>query len=271
MPSYCRINPGVYKFANDFEPIEPCDLRLLGAIACRYTWSPIVFQDNYRAKKNFRYSAFTGFDVDNTESEIYTVEQAIEDWIDSDVIIAATKHHMKPKISGGIEHPPAPRFRIITQWERVITSLDEYEYNMKRIVQNCDPFDGSCVDGARAFNPCTKILYANFDGFKQPVFTYENSKAHIVKQLRKSLFPNKHNRVPSHVNDFIEKGIPFGEGRNVSVYITTLELLRCSFDLEKVVDLLKKSPFDRASFSHEEMRRTIDSAVKAYEDEYKKN
>ena len=264
MPSYCRINPGVYKFANDFEPIEPCDLRLLGAIACRYTWSPIVFQDNYRAKKNFKYSAFTGFDVDNTEGEIYTVEQAIEDWCDSAVIIASTRSHMKPKVSGGVEHPPAPRFRIITQWETVITSLDEYEYNMRRIVQNSEPFDGSCVDGARPFYPCTKILYANFDGFKQPVLKYEHSKTQIVKQLKKSLVVNKPNRVPFHVNDFIEKGIVFGRGRNISVYVTTLELLRCGIDLEKVVALIEKSPFDRASFSHEEMIRTIESAAKAY-------
>lgn len=270
MPSYCRINPGVYKFANDFEPIEPCDLRLLGAIACRYTWSPIVFQENYRLKKNFKYSAFTGFDVDNTESEIYTVEQAIEDWCDSAVVIAATRSHMKVKVSGGIEHPPAPRFRIITEWERVITSLDEYEYNMRRIVQNSEPFDGSCVDGARPFYPCTKILYANFAGFKQPVKIVEKPALSLAEAVN-LYFKAKTNRIPQHVDNFIKKGIPFGNSRNISIYVSTLELLNAGTPSQKVLEILKDSPFDRAEFSDHELESTYASALKRFVESQKKN
>jgi hypothetical protein len=270
MPSYCRMNPGVYKFANDFEPIEPCDLKLLGALACRYTWSPIVFQDNYRAKKNFRYSAFTGFDVDNTETEIYTVEQAIEDWCDSAVIIASTRSHMKPKVSGGVEHPPAPRFRIITPWERVITSLDEYEYNMRRIVQNSEPFDGSCVDGARPFYPCTKILYANFDGFKQPVTPYEKPTVSLQDAV-KLYVNNKSNKIRYKVDNFIKNGIPFDGGRNDSVYQSTLELLDKGTPAKKVLELLRESPFDRREFSDHELERTYRSAVNRFVQKHKKN
>lgn len=268
MAAYYPIVPGVYEFAKGFKNLEHLDLRYLGAIATRYTWIPAALKEPYRMKANFLFSDFVGFDVDNTSEVIYPLAQAIEDWCDSLCVIGITRSHQKEKVTkSGEVFPPADRFRIITQWERRIETIEEYEYNVTRILNVNEAFDTCCKDATRAFYPCQKIVFANFDGFKQPVLKYENSKAHIVKQLKKSLFPNKHNRISQHIKDFIEKGIPFGEGRNISVYITTLELLRCGIDLEKVVDLLEKSPFDRASFSHEEMRRTIESAVKTVQRE----
>lgn len=260
MPSYHKLNPGVYIYAKNFETLHNCDLRLLGAIACKYTWIPAALKEPYREKKNFLFSDFVGFDVDNTEGEPYTLAQAIEDWADSACVIATTRSHQLPKN----EHPPADRFRIITQWERRIETVEEYEYNTRRILKHNEPFDAACVDATRCFYPCTKIVFANFDGFKQPVFQYENSKTHIVKQLKKSLFLNKNETIQPNVHNFVEKGIVFGGSRNKSVYVTASNLLRCGIDLEKVIALIEKSPFDRAGFPNKELRRTIESAAKRY-------
>lgn len=266
MAAYYPIVPGIYKFAKDFKNIEYLDLKYLGAIAAKYTWIPAALREPYREKKNFLFSDFVGFDVDNTGEVIYPLAQAINDWCDSMCVIGTTRSHQKEKVTDkNIVYAPQDRFRIITQWERRIDTIEEYEYNVTRIIKLNEAFDTSCKDATRAFYPCQSIVFANFHGIKQPVIEYKNSKAHIVKQLRKSLFPNKNNSISEHVKDFIEKGIVFGEGRNVSVYITTLELLRCGIDLEKVVALIEKSPFDRASFSNQEMMRTIESAVNTIE------
>lgn len=263
MASYCRIEPGVYQYAKHFETLHNCDLRYLGAIATKYTWCCAALRENYRKKDNFLYSDFVGFDVDNTEGEPYTLEQAIEDWSDSMCVIATTRSHQKEKHTKDGTHPKADRFRIITQWSRRIETIEEFEYNVRMILKHNDPFDAACVDATRCFYPSSKIVFANFEGIKQPVFPYKNSKTHIVQQLKKSLFAHKPHRISKHVEDFIEKGIVFGQGRNISVYVTAIELLRCRIDLEKVIALIEKSPFDRASFSNEEMRRTIESAIKA--------
>lgn len=261
MPSYHKLNSGIYKFASDFVPLNPCDIKLLGAIACRYTWSPIVFKDHYRNKINFLYSDFTAFDVDNNGHEQYPLGQAMVDWMDSEVIIATTKSHQLPKN----DYPPADRFRIITRWARRIESLEEYEYNMRRIVKHNEHFDGSCVDGARPFYPCTRIVYANFKGYPQPVHQIikneiPKEQSDHIKAFRASINPN----IPQHIKNFLNDGIHFKGSRNYSVYMSTLTLLEKGMDLEKIVALLEKSPFDRRDFSTSELITAINSAVKKF-------
>lgn len=265
MPSYHKLNSGIYKFASDFVPLNPCDIKLLGAIACRYTWSPIVFKDQYRNKINFLYSEFTAFDVDNNGHEQYPLGQAIVDWMDSEVIIATTKSHQLPKTTANTTYPPADRFRIITRWARRIESLEEYEYNMRRIVKHNEHFDGSCVDGARPFYPCTRIVFHNFSGYPQPVHQVIKEKKNMYA-VANTFFSDNPNKISNHVDMFIKKGIPFGEGRNISVYVSTLELLKASVDPEKVLELLRASPFDRREFSDHELESTYASALKAFAD-----
>ena len=263
MPSYCRTIPGVYIYAKDFETLHNCDLRRLGAIATKYTWCPAALAENYRKKANFLYSDFVGFDVDNTEGEPYTLAQAMEDWADSVCVIAITRSHQKEKNTGGTIHPPADRFRIITQWERRIETIEEFEYNTRLILKHNEPFDAACVDATRCFYPSQKIVFANFDGIKQPVKQIEK-KEKTIAEAAYEYMKSKSNRIPSHVDSFIKKGIVFGDGRNKSVYVSTLELLSAGTDPEKVLELLKKSPFDRREFPDHELENTYVSALKRF-------
>lgn len=278
MPSYYDI-PGIHHVAKPFKEIEGCTLEGLIPWITRYTWSPYVYQSVcllpeseqhslpcgwHRHSANFKEARFVAFDIDNTDGEPYTLEAAINDWQDSACIIATTKSHQREKVTGNRTYPPQDRFRIITEWERPITCAKELGYNVKLILQMNEPFDPACSDAGRMFFPCEEIVFTNFEGIKQPVRIYEHSKAHIVKQLKKSLFKRKPNQIPPHVIDFIENGKVYGQGRNTCIYVTTLELLRCGIEQEKVVALIEKSPFDRASFSNEEMMRAIKNGVKAY-------
>jgi hypothetical protein len=181
--------------------------------------------------------------------------------MDSEVIIATTKSHQIPKNN----HPPADRFRIITRWSRRIENLEEYRYNMQKILKNNEPFDGTCVDGARPFYPCTRIVYANFKGYPQPVHQVIRTEKNLYANANR-FFSDKPNRIPNHVNDFIQKGIVFGEGRNISVFVSALELLKCNVDPEKVLELLHGSPFDRREFSSNEIDSAYGSAFKRFKD-----
>ena len=259
MASYCRLEPGVYQYAKHFETLHNCDLRYLGAIATKYTWCCAALANNHRLKSNFLYSDFVGFDVDNTEGEPYTLKQAIEDWSDSMCVIATTRSHQKPKAKKEGTYPIADRFRIITQWERRIETIEEFEYNVRTILKHNEPFDPVCVDAARCFYPSSKIVFANFDGIKQPVkkmpVISEEQKRAIQVHRRMTRKP-----IPSHVDDFLNKGIAFGSSRNLSVYITTLKLLENCMHQEKVLELLLASPFDKRDFPTQELYSAFNSA-----------
>lgn len=257
MPSYCRSYPGVYKGAKHFEEIPNCDLKLLGAVACKYTWTPGIFDENYREKNFWRKSIFTGFDVDNTIGEPYSLEAAINDWCDTACIIATSRSHQIAKR----DFPPADRFRIIVQWEIPITDRAVYEYNMAQILKVYPQFDKVCKDSARLFYPCNKIVYSNFDGYLQPVLPIPE-KVLAYQKLMRNIPPG---RPPQHVLDFIYKGKPFGGSRNISVYVTTLELLKFGMDEEKVLEMIRKSPFDRSNFPDQELEQTYGSALKRHQ------
>lgn len=263
MASYYPDFPGIYKWAKGFKNIEFVDLRYLGALVTKYTWIPAALTEPYRKKANFLWSEFVGFDVDNTHGEPYTLEQAISDWSDSACVIGVTRSHQKEKVTEGAVYPAADRFRIITQWETRIESISEYEYNTKLIVKNNEPFDKACVDATHAFYPCAKIVFANFDGFKQPVA----KKPEITKEQADyaAVFKDvKNNGIPPHITKFLEKGIVFAGSRNKSVYVTSLTLLENGMDEKKILALLEKSPFSRQDFSESELISTINSAVKSF-------
>ena len=267
MPSYVRTL-GNLKQAKDFEPLQPCDLKRLGAVACRYTWSPIVFAQNYRSRSNFMYSDYMGLDVDNTEGEPYTLEQAINDWCDSACIIGLTKSHQIEKHTAEMVYPPADRFRIITPWQRRITSLDEYEYNLRQYTQAHQQFDEACVDGARLFYPLQKIVYANFEGELQPVVSLPVKTAAEQELHSILLAAQKRQRltkgIPKYILKFLNEGKIFGGSRNLSVYATTRELLEHGYLPEKILDLLAKSPFNRSDFPESELLTAYRSATKNF-------
>lgn len=246
--------------AEGFIPLEPCDLKLLAKVILIYPWSPGVFKDNYRNKDNFIYSDFIGFDVDNTEDE-YTLEQAIEDWSDSECVIALSKSHQKEKVTGNQIYPARDRFRIVTRWINRIDSLDVYYYNMQQILKYNSHFDQVCVDPSRMFYPCTKIVYENYEGIRQPV---QPLPPKPLGTVIKKYMAERSTSIKPNVLNFIKHGKVFGGSRNISVYVSTLELLNYGMDSQKVLELLQNSPFDRREFSEQELRDTFVSASKRY-------
>lgn len=267
MPSFCRVSPNQFEGGSkDFEPLEPCDLKLLGKIIQRYMWSPGVFAKNERCNANFLYSDFIGFDVDNNDGEIYTLEEAINNWQDSECIIATTRHHMKEKVTDSKTYPPAPRFRIITRWESRITDPHVFRHTVQTFLRSNSHFDRICCDPARMFYPSTHIVFEQYEGYRQPVLPLPP----ILKDPRLEKFLNPKEGLPPHIEKFLKMGKVYSKGRNNCVYITTLTMMRAGYAAEKVLELIEKSPFSREHFSEFELLRAYNNGLQAFLNENKK-
>lgn len=254
MPSYLRDSENLTS-AKGFYPL-PSDMKLLGAVILKKTWSPIVFKENYRARKNFLYSDFVGFDVDNVEGEPYLIKEAIRDFCDCEVIIATTRSHQKEKISGDIISPPTDRFRIILRWSKRILKLALFEYNVTKLVKANPAFDKAAKDGARMFFPCQEIVFAQFEGETLEVLDLPQESAVEVNDV---ILPVA--TLAPHVEAFLQKGIVFGGSRNMAVYTTTCELLRAQVKPQEILAIIKKSPFEKRGFTESELTRTVKNAV----------
>jgi hypothetical protein len=255
MPSYLRDSANLTS-AHGFYPL-PSDLKLLGAVILQRTWSPIVFKDNYRAKKNFLYSDFVGFDIDNVEGEPYLIKQAIRDFCDCELIIATTRSHQKEKVSGDSVSPPTDRYRMIMRWAQRIEDVGLFEYNVKKILDANPAFDKSAKDGARLFFPSKEIVFSQFEGERLEVLDLPPESA--VVGVSDVILPVA--TLAPHVEAFLQKGIVFGGSRNMSVYTATCELLRAQVKPQEILSIIKKSPFEKRGFTESELKRTVKNAI----------
>jgi hypothetical protein len=231
------------------------DMDHLGRVITHAVWSPIIFSGSYRNKAAYQSSDWFGLDFDGG----YTLDQALNDWCDTVCIIGTTRSHQKQKD----EQPPCDRFRIVGRFERTITSCDEYEHNMRKLVERYEA-DGACVDGARLFYPCTEIVGGCDDGFLQPVeeapanAPAKLAEARIARQVATGIVPND-------AMYFLKCKITTGN-RNKAMYKAAKDLFRCGKPLDEVIHLIEASPTYRDCLTPllaKEIQDTVISALGA--------
>lgn len=123
-------------------------------------WSPILLKGGNRLEKNFLGSHICALDFDAPYTPLAC---AIEEFKDFSHIIATTKSHQKPK--NGVV---CDRYRVVLWWDRIITDLAEYKFNLAKQIDNYYS-DKACKDGARFFFPCVDIISSNGNGKLVPV------------------------------------------------------------------------------------------------------
>jgi hypothetical protein len=215
----------------------------------KVAWSPIVYRDGKRAKTNFLYSDFLALDIDDGP----TLDEMINTFQDSAVIIGTTRSHRKEKL-GVI----ADRMRIVIPWERRITELREYEASVRKYINQYDA-DRAASDGARLLWPCVEIAYCNDpaeDLELASITAPEPPKEHPIR--RDAITGNR--LLPRHMVEFLTLGTVFGDGRNVSCFITAKELATGGIPIAEAIAVISKAPFDRKGFSESELISTVRSA-----------
>lgn len=259
MISY-KKSMGIDNDPSDFIVGNSNNASELWHIIKNHTYSPIIFKNGYRKSANFLFADMCVLDVDNDDSndDVYSVEEALEDFGDCTMMIAATRSHNKDK--KGIV---APRFRILIPFESRIDCPYTYEKSIKFAMGLCRGSDPSAKDSARQFYPSTEILAVRGPGEKMPVIPAtadEIYKSQQAEQYKRD--QDAYGKIPWHIINFLTNGVVFGNSRNTAVYTASRYLIQRGFAIHEIEKIIEDSPFSKEGFSHAEIRTTIKSAAK---------
>jgi hypothetical protein len=156
--SYNPLSIGSYERLqhNDLFEEADVDFRSTPEVISNYIWSPIIWQDGEKRRVNFVRARLCALDFENPDISIRSAKQLFDGY---QCIIGTTRNHGKTKGS----KEPCDRFRVVLKFERPVTSIREYEWNMKHITTLFGA-DQECFDGARCFLPCNEIVHVNLYG-----------------------------------------------------------------------------------------------------------
>jgi len=228
-----------YQKYTTFRPANGPFERIFNVVG-QYSWSPIIFSDNYRKSANFKFSELVGLDFDDGQ---FTLNEAIE-WIkdnDFEAVIGTTKSHQIMK-----ELKINDRFRIVIRTNETCRNLESYEYTLKRIIKETKA-DPACKDAARFFYPCKKLELMNhgknrITWIEPPLEETKEFKQAIAQRIAKKAW-----RDISQIEPAIWGHIMWGcrpPGRHKLCYIIGANLGLRGFTVEEIIKLLRenKSP-----------------------------
>jgi len=236
------------------------------ALITAKVWSPIIWKSGFRAKDNFARCRLIVLDFDSGEQTLESIQNECNDlglWF----VLATTKSHQKKKrSSSGHTIPACDRFRLCLKAENTCIDRELYEYNM-RLFPEYWPCDSSCVDGARFFWPCTKII-AHKPGNTVPWIDFDSD--YVPERLR--FLNNAHNLramgnlglVPSWIEQILKghEKVPVGERHKTCYRLgATWQLLGWNFD--KLVSLCSKTSL--RNIGDQDMIRALGNGFKANE------
>lgn len=250
--SFDNNHPSQFSKGYTTSMFHSMDYMAMKMLSC--AWSPSVFKEGCRKESNFLYSYCAGLDFDDGKM---TVTKAIMEFHMYNNIIGVTKSHKVDK--GGVA---CDRFRVVLFWDKKITDLKEFKYNMKLIAAQY-PIDKKATDGARFFYPCKEIININKTGAAWAVkeapadYLKPMTKEELIKNL---LYYQGKKKLPPIVHNFLTKGEVIKQGRNYSCFIVACQLFTLGYLKEEIVKMIEKAPFDRKDFSSREILSTVSSA-----------
>lgn len=131
-----------------FKVYEGSHVATMQMIMTTYTWSPIIWKDGHRTKKNFVRAHYIGLDFENPE---VPMTATIKRYCDSWHLLGTTRSH------GTDKQPLADRYRLLLKLKEPITRLADYECTVGSLIEH-NGCDASGIDGARIFYPCRVMV-----------------------------------------------------------------------------------------------------------------
>lgn len=244
--------PGVHASVNfPFSPVSPQRFSELASYVTAHTWSPIIYKKNTRRSDNFLYSTIVGLDFD----EGMTLDQATQNFFcDMRHIIGTTRNHQKQKK----DRLPCDRFRVILQFEKAITDMRVYKWNVQRLVNHYES-DANAKDAARLFFPCTKIV-SMVDGYleevEEPPDWFMNNSA---RDAELSAYA-KLGDLPFWLKRNLANPVAQGN-RNSAVFGMAMDLSKISFDKKYVESQLFESQVYKDNASDMEFVRGFNATI----------
>jgi hypothetical protein len=243
--------PGTFTNVNfPFSPVSPQRFSELASYVTTHTWSPIIYRENVRQEKNFSHSYIVGLDFD----EGMTLGQATENiFCDMRHIIGTTRNHQKEK--NGVV---CDRFRVILQFERLISDLRTYKWNINRLVSHYES-DENAKGASRLFFPCTEIV-SKGDGYlveveEPPAWFMDNS----AKEAELAAYA-KLGDLPFWLKRNLANPIQQGN-RNSAVFGMAMDLSKISFDRKFVESQLLESQVYKDNVTDRDFVRGFNSTI----------
>lgn len=154
MKAYISVSTDNNKNSTSFSNKE-VRFEDLPSITSWYHYSPISFNNGYRAGKNFQGVSILALDVDNGYS-IPEVKKKLEGY---QYLLVTTLHHQL-SMKNGKSITPTDKYRLFFPLEKPITDPDEYQAVIKGLIKEFKA-DEKCSDLARFFycNPNQEVHY----------------------------------------------------------------------------------------------------------------
>lgn len=227
------------------------DLKQLPDIICDYSWSPIIWAQGSRAACNYVTCEYLAIDFDEGKFTIEDAKTFLQDYKLAG-IIGTTKSHQKVKTTNsGFVLPACDRFRLVIPFDSNIEDARTYTYNMRQALSHF-PADQSCVDAARFFHPCSKIVYTSDQTGRYPV-DRDVPDPRQRRQLQEGQL------LPTDVINTLTKGIPAGS-RNSTSFRIACAMFDAGHTPEEIFKTIHKAT--KNPLPEQELRRTIENAQK---------
>ena len=237
---------------------KPFDIGIdpwgLSEVITRYSWSPMVFRNNYRLIKNFIESSWCALDFDGPDTPLC---DAIRKFCDMTHVIGTTRNHQKVKDG----KPACDRYRVCIPWEEKITTIANYSASLTPMIERCGA-DNQSKDPARLFFPCREIVSINYGSYNQEVIKVSSEKS--TEPIEETPFVPTHNGLCRRTVRFLTLGTASEEfatpHRNTSAYKAALDLIRNGYDEKKTFYVIRSAIKD-SDFEDSEILTIIKSAV----------
>lgn len=255
--SFCSVaenNRLQEKFGDKYTLFKPCNglFRDFHKIACYYSWSPVVFSNNYRRSANFKFADLAVLDFDGGVS----LAQGIE-WIkDNDfcAFIGTTRNHQIFK-----QGVVTDRFRVALRTSETCRDYETYEYTIGRLAAETKG-DKACKDAGRFFYQCKEHILSHpgknrINWIAPPFDKTKEYRDIIARQVARTEYRDE-SKIPPTIWGHILWGCR-PPGRHKLCYIIGAHLGLRGFSVEEILSLLIKNKSPLMQIGVEDVRRAV--------------
>ena len=221
----------------------------------KFANTPCVWRQGDRLGANFLEALWVDIDID----EGMTLAEGLKVFEPYIHLIGTTRSHQKEK-NGTV----CDRYRVFLKLNGVCRSGEQYKAVLAKIVAHVGA-DRSCVDAARIFWPCTKIVSNKpYGRLVRLIPVPPPSQTQQRRQARAEWISERYKgKIPPFVRDYLENGCADGR-RNSVAFKCAMWLGRCGFEEQEIFDLIWKSPIPIAlSMTVEnEIRKAVRNGIR---------
>jgi hypothetical protein len=238
-------------FAKGWKTYAADDASVLARAIAKCATSPIVFVNGHRRGDNFIAAHWIGLDFDDPKNSLDEIAETFSRCVH---VLGTTKSHRKAKG----DNPPCDRFRLWLKPSESILDPLNYEATVRHYVTSYGA-DKQCIDTARMFWPCNKIISLSNVGLRVPIVEGQKKEYSPLNTTDEKY----RNRIPPWVQSWLDGHADDGKGRNELCFRTASWLTRNGFSEDEIVSIIMTSNLPMGSQCLQEVKHAVRSGRNA--------